>query len=560
MTEQPKVEPTLLPCPFCGGEADVYQDKTGHEEEGETWVVACGINGCTGSSGPGECKEEAAMMWNCRDVKALVAQVLNTCTSSRLLVEARDKHSQAVSKSEAWRDSTRRCVETLREILSYTRGKAGLSDSDREDVERYARSRIRMEEEEHGPIPPRPVGPDGEPLAFPSRLYEPDIASGGGEGETVFVEPLPKRAGKIRVKLREREVAPAPERTVTCVKCGKAIPYDGVHGQCECGVQVGREIRDTITFDPAPAPAEPGSHRIEQKPGACGKSIGYKAVMEPGDFPEEAFKEYYSRLDLSSPWPADEGAARWAWARRSQEVAEAVGNARYYAKQMCAAEAARDEALKDLAAAKEQNVQDCGALDARLRMAEKNEGHAEGLLEQAEAARDAALEERDEARAKVGERINRVIELKADLASMTEERDAAVRKYSVIFAKAERLEACGSSNSSETARLIHRQRLEVEVAFQVQHQADLAAALQRVKELEAALANEIVVRETYRRGNMALQAETKKLREALEQIDCLLTRPGLRAVQDRTNAARCARAALKETTKDPELHRDAPED
>ncbi len=71
--------PTLLPCPFCGGSASFdYEEFSDDGERVEIWSVSCEINGCNGRSGTEESKDGAAMMWNARDVTALVSQVLDT--------------------------------------------------------------------------------------------------------------------------------------------------------------------------------------------------------------------------------------------------------------------------------------------------------------------------------------------------------------------------------------------------------------------------------------------------------------------------------------------------
>lgn len=68
---------TLLPCPFCGGEARFYENWVAHERK---WSVGCGD--CDGFLGVCEdTKSEAAPLWNTRVPDVAAAPIRTFCKS-----------------------------------------------------------------------------------------------------------------------------------------------------------------------------------------------------------------------------------------------------------------------------------------------------------------------------------------------------------------------------------------------------------------------------------------------------------------------------------------------
>lgn len=88
---------TLLPCPFCGGEARFYENWVAHERK---WSVGCGD--CDGFLGVCEdTKSEAAPRWNTRFWQVLPAGPALSSTNSNTVAEpSRCKNTVARGESK----------------------------------------------------------------------------------------------------------------------------------------------------------------------------------------------------------------------------------------------------------------------------------------------------------------------------------------------------------------------------------------------------------------------------------------------------------------------------
>jgi len=90
--------PELLPCPFCGGEAHIWEDPS----HSKAWFIGCDDDDCLGTINWAESKEVIIAAWNRRADTALGAEAMRRAASAEAIRYVQIRSDQiATEKAKA---------------------------------------------------------------------------------------------------------------------------------------------------------------------------------------------------------------------------------------------------------------------------------------------------------------------------------------------------------------------------------------------------------------------------------------------------------------------------